>query len=166
MISEKFDTQTVAVYDYTIRKRTTEDLPQVKDGTAPLSPAQASVFSLPLSSLKFTKSSALGSKSTSIRRIGRLSGVSGCILEKMPLSVSSVGPPSPGSAMFGDRLLGRSMIVLSLRRTLDHSIRSVILGRHSRLLLAAERAKVRWFAITRNSGGTTSPKWRLTNVSF
>ena len=158
MISEKFDTQTVAVYNYTIRKRTIVDMPQIENGRTPLSPIQASALSFPLSNLENNKSSTVGSKYTLISRIGRLSGVSACILAKMPLSVFSAVLPSPGSATFGDRLLGQFMIVLSLRRTLDRSTRSVTLGRLSRLLLATERVKVRWFAITLNSDGTTSPK--------
>ena len=158
MISEKFDTQTVAVYNYTIRKRTIADMPQIENGRTPLSPIQASALSFPLSNLKNNKSSTVGSKYTLINRIGRLSGVSACILAKMPLSVFSAVLPSPGSATFGDRLLGQFMIVLSLRRTLDRWTRSVTLGRLSRLLLATERVKVRWFAITLNSDGTTSPK--------
>ena len=158
MISEKFDTQTVAVYNYTIRKRTIADMPQIENGRTPLSPIQASALSFPLSNLENNKSSTVGSKYTLISRIGRLSGVSACILAKMPLSVFSAVPPSPGSATFGDRSLGQFMIVLSLRRTLDRSTRSVTLGRLSRLLLATERVKVRWFAITLNSDGTTSPK--------
>ncbi|KIM49726.1 hypothetical protein M413DRAFT_115299 [Hebeloma cylindrosporum] len=40
MISEKFNAKTVAIYDYTIRKRTTTDVPQGKDGMAPVAPAQ------------------------------------------------------------------------------------------------------------------------------
>ena len=167
MISEEFNTETVAVYDYTIRKRKTEEMPQIKDGTAPLLLSQVSAFlSLPLSSLKFTKSAAVDSKFTLIRRTGQLSGVSACILEKKPLSVSSVEPPSAGSAMFGDHSLGRFMIVLSLRQTLDHSIMNVTLGRHYQLVLAAEQAKIRWFAITLNNNSGTTPKWRLTNVLF
>lgn len=35
MISEKWDTQTVAIYDYTIRKRATTDMPQVKNCVEP-----------------------------------------------------------------------------------------------------------------------------------
>jgi len=56
MISEKFDTQTVAVYNYTIRKRTTADMPQIKThGMTPLPPIQASAYSFPLLSLKITR---------------------------------------------------------------------------------------------------------------
>ena len=83
MISEKFNTETVAVYDHTIRKRKTEEMPQIKDGTEPLLPFQVSAFiSLPLSSMELRK---------------------GCAVDSM----SSVEPPLAGSAMFGDRSLGR-----------------------------------------------------------
>ena len=92
MISEKFNTDTVAVYDYyTIRKRKTEEMPQIKEGIPPLLPSQVKCFFFSLPLLEINKwPRALGSKSTLIRLIGQLSDMSACILEKKPLSVSSV----------------------------------------------------------------------------
>ena len=84
----------------------------------------------------------------------------------MPLNVSSAVPPLPGFVIFGDPLLDRYMTVLSLQRTLDRSTGSVTSRKRFPLLLAAERARVRWFVITLSSDGTTFPKWRLTNASF
>jgi len=41
MISERWNTQEVAVYDYTVRKQTTTDtIPQAKNGITPISPSQ------------------------------------------------------------------------------------------------------------------------------
>jgi hypothetical protein len=60
MISERWNTQTVAVYDYTVRKQMTSDTkPQTKNGVTPISPSQASSFILftYLSSLKNNESS-------------------------------------------------------------------------------------------------------------
>ena len=111
MISERWNTQTVAVYDYTVRKQMPKDTkPQTKNGVTPISPSQASVFPV-AKVLKITKAP---SKSTLTRRIGRVSRVSAYISEKTPLNVSSVVPPLPGSAMFGDHSLDRFMTVLSL----------------------------------------------------
>ena len=99
MRSSTFNTDTVAVYDYTIRKRKTEEMPQIKERIPPLLPSQVSAvfFSPVVLKLEINKwPRALGSKSTLIRLIGRLSDVSAYILEKKPLSVSSVEPPLAG----------------------------------------------------------------------
>ena len=45
MISEKFNTDAVAVYDYTIQKQKTEEMPQIKEGIPPLLPSQVKSFS-------------------------------------------------------------------------------------------------------------------------
>ena len=56
MISERWNTQTVAVYDYTVRKQMAKDtVPQSKNGITPISPAQASSFSFPVK-LEITRS--------------------------------------------------------------------------------------------------------------
>ena len=95
MISEKFNTDTVAVYNYTIRKRKAEEMFQIKEGIPSLLPSQVKCFFfflpfiLKLEVNKWLR--ALGSKDTLIQLIGWLSDVSACILEK-PLSVSSVEP--------------------------------------------------------------------------
>ena len=160
MISEKFNTETVAVYDYTIRKRKTEEMPQIKDGTAPLLPSQVSASSLsPVVKLEINKELGCWQQvhidQTYWAAVGRVRLHLGEEATQRVLSGASIARICN---VFGDHSLDQFMTALSQRQTLDHSTMNVTLGRYSQLVLAAERAKARWFAITLNNSGATSSK--------
>jgi hypothetical protein len=169
MLSDKWATQTVAIFDHTIRKRMSTDFSKSQDGGVKVPPAEVGIYALmiyPFQSSKLKPNSSVDSKLTLTRHIGPLLRVFVCILEKTPSGVSLVARPLLAFAMFGDHLWDLRTTILLQWRTSGRSTRNGILERRCLLPQAVGRAKVRCSAITLNRNGTTSPRWQLMSVCY
>jgi hypothetical protein len=102
MLGDRWGTQTIVIFDHTVRRRTSKDA-QVEDSGAKVPPAEVSSALTLFNRVETNVDDAcVDSKPTSTRHIGLLSHVFACTLEKTPFSVSFAARLWLEFATFGD----------------------------------------------------------------